>query len=386
MYLPSLTKKTYNEIPSTFIKLNKRNTHRIPDFIFLQESRDSRFDNELYPKRNCYGEPIMQSRCEEMSAFPELMENTFKIAAVMKERNLIPFFHGEPPGWNAIRLFMDTLIKSKGSKENYKYFRRPSAAYNIDRTELIARIDQFIAENGIYMAPKEDKKFSFFWGAPMLSALDQDSNLKPHLLSVSYAMTSNLSKFDSCFWFLFNHRKCTKRINEIFAQNVTHSMRIRGFSKDRIFETIKEMEPIFNAYTELKIGTLAVIGIPQEKISEYVYDSKSMGHPTGMNVLEVIANPFNDIDRLMGNDGGLQARLMLYNKTMHPDSGIHVILANDSKEVEKYCQGFDIVDPKCIDVFDRILHRRSTDIEKIDKQMRSALDEKVISLANRLKE
>jgi hypothetical protein len=368
--------------PSNFINKDRRFAHRAPDLKFLQEAENVRYDEALYPMRNCYGKSVINSKCNTMSHFPELMGNYLKVAAVMRERNLIPFIHGEPPGLNGIRLFMHNLIKPKGKESYYKYFRRPTPAFDIDRAELVRLIDQYTKDNGLYFKPKLGMGTpTFSWGAPMLSPLDQDQNLRPHLMALSYAMTANMSNYDSCFWFIFHHRKGMNRIKSVFAETVTHSLKIRGQSKELISKYILEMDPIFNAYAELKVGTLAVIGIPEDKVSQYVYDSKSMGHPTGTDIRKVIENPFAEsTDRLMGNDGGLQARLMLYNETMSPSSGIQVIIANDDNEVGEFCRGIDLIDPKKVGVFKKILCKESTSIEMEDKQRRKELEEKIITI------
>lgn len=356
----------------------QRSSHRAPDFRFLQQAFSSRFDNQLYPKRNCYGESIIRPACEEMSAFPKLITNAITTSAAMVAQNLTPFFHGEPPGWNAIRLFMNTLINSKNKKNYYKYFRMPSQIDDIERAELIQRIDQFIAENGTY-----HKSYKTSWGDPLLSPLDVDPGLRPHLLSVSYGIAANLSKFDSTYWFTFHYRKDVKKIENVFAKAVMRSLKMRGHSLESIAEIIKEMNLLFNEYAQLKVGTLAIIGVPNEKLSEYIYDSKSMGHPTGRNIQNIVDHPFAEsTDRLMGNEGGLQARLLLYKETMTPNCGLQVILANDDDEVEKYVCGRGIKNPMEFSIFDKLLYRKHTLIEEKDKQHRRMLDAKVITIAN----
>src|ERR1700722_7131321 len=83
----------------------KRKAHRAPDFKFLQEAKNPKFDNGLYQNRYCYGETAIHSACEEMSLFPKLMGNAIKTSAAMAVQGYVPFFHGEPSGLNAIRIF-----------------------------------------------------------------------------------------------------------------------------------------------------------------------------------------------------------------------------------------------------------------------------------------
>lgn len=362
-----------------------RKAHRAPDFKFLQEANYKRFDNRLYPNRNCYGEPVIRSACEKMSLFPKLMQNAINTSAAMVAQDCVPFFHGEPSGLNAIRIFRNTLVHSKQDNQYYKYFRSTSAAHIIERSELNERIKKYIADNGIYKSKTADGlKFSTIWGDPLLTPLDVNPHLRPHLLSVSYAMTANVSKYDSCYWFTFHPRNPVDKINDVFAIMATRSLRARGHSVESIAEVIHEMRSIFNEYAELKVGTLMVIGVPRDKLSLYVYDSKSMGHPTDKNIHNVVNKPFEEsTSRIMGKDGGLQARLMLYKETMTPRSGIKVIIANDNNEVEEYCSGLDIENPHRISTFDPLLYRKNTSTEEEDSQKRRALDARVAAIAKR---
>jgi hypothetical protein len=97
-------------------------------------------------------------------------------------------------------------------------------------------------------------------------------------------------------------------------------------------------------------------------------------------------HPFESPERLTGDEGGLQARLLLYKETMTPQSGLSVVCANDDEEVEAYCQGTDLTDPRQVKAFERILYRKSTPIEEENRQMRCNLKEKVIAIVHKIRD
>ncbi len=338
----------------TCFKEFRRYTHRAPDVKFIQEGQmhHVRFKDEI------------KEGIAEMNSYPKLMENLFKTSAAMVVQNKVPFVHGRSPMLGAIKLFVDALMCSK-QKGFYQYLRQPSAQYQIERQDLFDRIDQFIKEHGFSLEP---------------ARLDHVPELRAHLVSIGYTMTSNFAFMESAYSFTFKKPAFRGNIEDIFAGVLALSMRSRGFS-DKIPRVLKQMRPIFEEYNDLPVGDLLVIGIPKDKVEEYVYDSIAFGIPTGKKVWDVLDNPFESPKSLVGESGGLQARLMLYKETMTPSCGIEIVLANDDRQVEAYCQGVDLTDPRHVKAFDSILCQKYTHIEEFQKSKRKELAEKIISIA-----
>ena len=156
---------------------------------------------------------------------------------------------------------------------------------------------------------------------------------------------------------------------------IVEALRRRGL---QIPDTMRILERFCEQYAQLKLGTLYLIGIPQESLDRFVYDSEAYGKPTGIDVRQAI-------DRYVHsewNHRAPQARLMLFDETMNTKCGLEAVDISDAKETELYIKALPL-EPS--ELFDCFFPDANTQIEEEDERARAQIDAGVRRFAHSLK-
>lgn len=154
---------------------------------------------------------------------------------------------------------------------------------------------------------------------------------KPNLLSVSYPFPSNTSHLEfAADWGCCNHfgneqwfLMCGILCSFFNQYKTTFKEEIPPSFEERARHLIIE-------YNRLKVGTFLVVGVPKNRLPEWMYDSKPYNIPTGRSIEEVFANPERAAD-------GNFATLVISRESLDPDSGIVVVDANNPSQVRRFC-------------------------------------------------
>ncbi len=157
-----------------------------------------------------------------------------------------------------------------------------------------------------------------------------------------------------------------------------------NFSEDDASEHVANFARIlWEGYRSLQVGNFIVIGVPPSKLRRFTYDCQSYGVPTGKNVWEVVREP-EKCPRLTGMTGGHQVRLLMHEETLDPASGIQMVTANDTEQVNAFCADLDITPPEELPIFDNLFTYRETETEKEEREKAQALDQKLQAMIRAL--
>lgn len=229
---------------------------------------------------------------KKMQGSKTLVQQIVKVESAMIKKGYVPFVHAMPASSKIVMGLYDEL---KGRKAFFKYFRNPFSN-EIDSHEKML---QKVPNTGFQK--------------------------KPHLLSMSYALTCNNSPLESAAsWGFANH-----------YGNETYFSMVDEIAKLNIHDSFKQKaRALIREANRQPIGIFYVIGVPKQSLSRWVYDSLPYNLPTGRSVEDVIKNP-------TVADGGTIASLVISKETLDPDSGLVVVEANDQSEVEEFCKGME---------------------------------------------
>lgn len=342
----------------------KRYAHHAPDYHYLKEGIT----------KSAAREKITEG-LSQMREFPQTMDRYFRVASMMKCKGLVSLVHAQDATYRAPRIFIETL--SEKPKGFFRYIRQPSKEYHLKREDLIERIEEYIADHG----ENEWIPGQWNWG---VNRLDSDPAFRPFLLSASYSMIDS-TPMESASYFFFSNGSSRSREREkyIADQAIASSLQRRGLQK-LLPEILDSLGVIFKEYAKLDIGTLYVIGIPKEKISRYAYDSKSFGIFSRHPIADVVED-LRQAPRAFSTDsGGLQARILLYQETLHPSSGIEIIDVNSPEEVEMYCSGMSFEPSEKVFKDFALFPDRETEKERRNAKKIEELDGRVKELAHSL--
>jgi len=136
---------------------------------------------------------------------------------------------------------------------------------------------------------------------------------------------------------------------------------------------------LIRKYGRLRVGDFIIIGVPPEKLTRWFFDSKPYNIPTGNDIRSVVDNPTRFNKELIQEKTHM-ATMIMCSETLDPSSGLVMVLANDSKEVDAFC-GKDKLKPPCeVDLYQEILHSSDASFEEEEKLRRQELDEQLEKL------
>lgn len=218
----------------------------------------------------------------------------------------------------------------------------------------------------------------------IVEALDDENRMQPldHLLhirklvlSMSYATFSNFNRGESaisCAIENFRAHPSRDFAEQTSLTMVYETLKAYGFSEERIEEIIssEKFGYLVNAYKAFPTGNFLAIAIERKLLSKFIYDSKVYGIPTE-DAPEDVIDGTAGLDRLKE---GHQARLIISEETLHPQSGLIIFDPNDPEEVAAVSKDIDITHPGTVKTFDKLIsvkHRRG---ERSDLTRRSELN------------
>ncbi|MGC1879383.1 MAG: hypothetical protein WA347_08490 [Rhabdochlamydiaceae bacterium] len=269
--------------------------------------------------------------------YSKTMTSYWRVATVMQQKGLIPFVHGQTAVWS----IPQRIIKALGFR-GCQLLRFPKPDSLKTSSEITQRIDSIIKE-------KQAKKDAYpllsrcipfiFRGCP----LDHTPELRTHLLAVTIGLF-HLDRKESPLSFVIGGaygsgismikvegnrnilplEECKKIANEMITEAVTkedYDPHISG-------EILRNIDHLYKQAAQLPIGQLLVCGVPYDRLSNYVYHSAPLGAPTGLPMHRVL----EDLPH------GSQARLLLCQETMTPNSPIEVVNIMDECETQEFCR------------------------------------------------
>lgn len=295
-----------------------------------------------------YGaDPVMfEVRSSQMRAYPKLMRRYFGAAAVMRRNGLVPFLHAQHSAMRAVPIFLETLA-GQAAPKHFKYFRNPSEEFRVARNPL--------------------------WNKIASSHFEVSS----HVLSMSYSIFESEPE-ESASYFLFSN-KSVDSSSAVATGNrvIADYLRRRGVGPETaaILRTIARFQ---EDYAQLKLGTLYMIGVPEESLERFVYDSEAYGKPTGIDVRQALESyAFAQYHHKTP-----QARLIFYEETMDPRSGLVVVDITDAEETEDYVEMHGEGSLESLEMFDAFFPDSYSDIEEENQCKQAQIDLEVRLFAN----
>jgi hypothetical protein len=319
-------------VKAPFVSVPKRFTHRASSFAYLKQWQMHKVD---YASKMATPFYVDQNPGVNMYNSPEKVRQILCVEAAMKMRGLTPFVHAMP-------------ASSRVLLEFYKIFS-PS-----HRSQPIR--SPFDSHRGLNEIRKNLPK-------------ETDRVPRSDLLAVSYALTSNTVPLESAAsWGFVNHfgkeqyYPMVDRLSSVLSEwekrsgrKVPDSFLVRGRS-------------LISHYNRLKVGDFFIFGVPPGKLTSWMYDSGPYFVPTGRDIRAIVDQP-----QVEETEGTL-ATLMLGKEVLSPSSALTVV---SSDEADRFCHGFNLVEPSKIALYDPILNSAPTAFEKEEKEARKHMEEKL---------
>lgn len=241
----------------------------------------------------------------EMERHPEVVHNILKIEAFLQERGLVSFVHASPAGSKVLSELYNALY---GAHQFFSYLRPKDKRYMVTYQRAIKGIPQTKIEES-----------------------------KPHLLSVSYALTSSITPLESAAsWGFRNHFGCEQ--NFALLRELDMILDEENLPAEAKMHLKEKGWQLIRFYGRQKVGNFHIIGVPNHKVSRYFYDSRPYNVPTGKEVLAVAEDPAGHLETLMSE--GHQATMVICDETLDPKSGLVTVTANTHEEVDPQLAAF----------------------------------------------
>jgi hypothetical protein len=125
---------------------------------------------------------------------------------------------------------------------------------------------------------------------------------------------------------------------------------------------------LISEYNRLAVGQFFVLGVPANKLTDWMYDAKPFYIPTGKDIRSVVEKP------AISADEGTIATLMLAKEVLNPTSGLVVISVD---KTDSFCKGLDLIDPSYIPLYRSITCSASTAFEEREMKVRDQLQLKL---------
>lgn len=196
---------------------------------------------------------------------------------------------------------------------------------------------------------------------------DMDPEIRPHVISASYAFTSSLAVADSA---LFHGLRLNQRpdVFPIGLQMVEHALLAHGMSSNEAKQASKELANlVWEKCQKVVAGEFYVIAPPSLDV---VYDAKAWGVPTGSDVRSILDRP-SACPRF---HHGHAVRLLMCRETTDPSYGMRVYQANDRAVVDALAK--DVTDPRSYPEYVALLSEAdTTSVEIADQRKRQEISE-----------
>ncbi len=346
--------------------MQKRYAHRSSDSAFLKKAQSVHS-----------GVNFQEKAVENWSHFPNMSERVWTTAGVMKSQGFFPFYHAQSSAMRPYRIFLET-IQSKSVESYFRPFRIPRSYMFMSHSEIVDKIQRFINTYGsVAWTPG-------VWNQ-MAVRMDADPFFRRHLVSLSYSVVHTQFQ-ESAYHYLFQNKSSVDEdsVMEFLDEECEFPIKISGMS-DKKEKIIKQMHSFAHQYHSLSTGTLYIVGIPIDSAQRFVFDAKSFGIPTGNELSKILKDPTSSPRAFSDEEGGMQARLMLFDETMRASSNIQVVDATDPDECARYVKGKAYTNPRSLTEFEPFFKVKTSKIENKDEIQRAMLDSEVRKFARSLK-
>lgn len=314
-----------------------RYTHRSASYSYLELWKNRKVD---------YAQALDRPY---MFQSPQLVERILRVESAMKVRGLVPFVHAMPAATMVHMQFADALYGN--TNRFFKYLRPKTKEMAVTWEEAVQAI------------PREVQKCQ-----------------KPHLLSVSYALSSGIRPLEStAAWGFINHNGKD--------QNLDLTWGLHALMKSVGFQSAchtRQAELLIRRFSRLRVGNFILLGVPQETVCRWMYDSVPYNVPTGHSVARVAARPASFADTLF-QEGCHMATMLICDETLDPDAGLVVVLANDEDAVTDYVQGETFKPMHEVDLYRELFTERETEFERAEVCERNKLVSSLESLTSDMK-
>lgn len=237
---------------------------------------------------------------EKIDHMPSLVRRIIQVQRSMVHEGLVPFVHAAPAAANIPFAFYQSVQRTRPF---FQPLRSPIDPAIMSAQEMRKKIPSM-----------EDKK------------------QKTNFLSLSYPFPCNTTDLESAVdWGRCNHYGneqwfmiCNILDSFFDHYNKTFDQKIPNSFKERAMNLVAE-------HNRLGVGTFLVLGVPANRLSEWMYDSKPYNVPTSRLIEDVLANPESASDSNF-------ATLMISRECLDPTSGLIAVQANHPSQVERFCK------------------------------------------------
>ncbi len=346
--------------------MQKRYAHRSSDSAFLKKARSVQS-----------GANFQDKAVENWKRFPNMAERVWTTAGVMKSQGLFPFYHAQSSVMRPYRIFLET-IQNRSLESYFRPFRIHRSYTFISHAEIVDKINCYIKVYG------SEAWTPGVWNG-MAVRMDADPFFRRHLVSLSYSVVHTQFQ-ESAYHFLFQNKSSIDPHSamEFLDEECEFPIKMSGMS-DKKEIVIKQMRSFAHQYQTLSTGTLYIVGIPIDLAHRFVFDAKSFGIPTGNDMSVIVKDPTSSPRAFSDEEGGMQARLMLFDETMRASSNIQVVDATDPDECVRYVKGKAYINPRSLPEFEPFFKVKTSKIEDRDRTQRAMLDAEVRKFARSLK-
>lgn len=309
--------------------IQRRYTHRSSSYAYAEIWKRQKIDYVAQ-----MGRPHFQYS-------PKLINRILSVETAMRVQGLTSFVHAMPAGAKVLTEFSAAIYQNASNPWNryFKYLRCPDTALPWEK-----------AVKQISAGPEKSQK--------------------PHLLSVSYALLSGIRPLESAAsWGFVNHfgnEQNLSLLSNLEALLQREDSRVRAYFRDKGWQLIRQ-------YGRLQVGDFLVMGVPESKLSRFVYDSAPYNIPTGRDVRSVAREPHKHLDSLMKEETHM-ASLIVCKETLDPRSGLVMVIANDEEEVAAFCGNRHFKPMQEVALYQEVLKTKDTGFEEQEREKRKQID------------
>ena len=354
----SILNKFYSLLPnvSRLNHMHVRSTHNTLSYQYVKRYfADPEHGNQF----------IKVARLSSVFQFPKTVENILKLESTFRKQKLVTLVHATPSAFTpAIVLATECAVRNtKPPQKNAKEFA-------------------VLRAPGDYQGPYEEAmKIIQVLNDPNCGFYDHTPKMSNRAASMNYGLFTNIQRGEAAFNFGFSNVSVKGLDNFDFAPNTARwmigkTLRHYGLAEKEIGKILSSplMEFLLEDFNSLRSSNFLVFGLDPDFAERFIYDSLPYGEPTEDHPLQVI----------QGTQGqhrytGHQARMVIAEETLDPQSPMTVVSAVDQKAVDSYVAKHSsepFVPPFALEEFHHILPDQSSEIENGDMRRRKALLER----------
>ena len=280
-----------------------------------------------------------------MREFTNLVERILSIESTIKvEGKHVPFVHAMPAG---SKVMMELYKRAVPLNDPYQLHLRSPYSRAESREELWKKI------------PKRETHVA-----------------RGDFLSMSPALTCNTIPYESAAWWGFHNHNGGEGFLRIEDHFYGFIDQIEKNQQRKVPKDLKtRCRQLMGKYSNLNVGQFYVLGVPKDKLTDWVYDSNPYSIPTGKEIVSVVARP------TLGFYGkGTIATMPLSREVLTPNSGLIAVDATDPLIYREFCKSTELTPAREVEAYRPLLVGKQTDAEAKEEMERNELDKELASV------